>query len=138
VSNVDTLRYQDNSDENLFVDDAGTGNLVYTTIASDHAISIERLTPDFDFLGADGESSSSGPIGVPNTEAPAAFKQGGIFNVAFDFCCCCCGSVSEVTVHSAPSPLGPYAAVSTLGLDYSGNRTATHQPLTLGPVPGHG
>ena len=54
---VNTTRYQDNGDENLFVDDNGEGYLIYTSIANNHGISIERLSHDFYLtLGAQGSS----------------------------------------------------------------------------------
>ena len=41
------LLHTDNGDENIFVDDDGTGYIIYTSLSVGHSISIERLTPDF-------------------------------------------------------------------------------------------
>jgi hypothetical protein len=113
VSDVSTLRYDDNGDQNLFVDADGTGYLIYTSIALGHSISIERMTSDF--LGTEGESGSSGPIGDSFVEAPVMFKRNDVYFASFGSCCCYCEEGSELTVYASSSPLGPYAATSGLG-----------------------
>ena len=114
VHNVNTTQYKDNGDENLFVDDDGTGYLIYTSIAQGHGISIEKLTPDF--KGTLGARSSSGIFGVKLSEAPALFKRQGVYYAVFGTCCCYCGAGSEVNVYtSTTGALGPYTKRTSLG-----------------------
>ena len=58
------LRYSDDGDENIFVDDDGTGYIIYTSLAEGHSMSIERLTPDF----LNSTLVSSGTFGDSNVE----------------------------------------------------------------------
>ena len=114
VHDVNTTQYKDDGDENLFVDDDGTGYLIYTSIAQGHGISIEKLTPDF--KATLGASSSSGVFGANLSEAPSLFKREGMYYAVFGTCCCYCGSGSEVNVYtSARGPLGPYTKRTSLG-----------------------
>jgi len=111
------LRYSDNGDENLLVDDDGTAYLIYTTLSHSHGMSIERLAPDYlSSLGATDPSQSSGIFGDSNVEAPAVFKRGGIYYAVFGSCCCYCGGGSVVSVYSAPSALGPYTKRNALAV----------------------
>jgi hypothetical protein len=115
------LRYQDNGDENLLVDDDGTAYLIYTTLSHSHSMSIERLADDYlTSLGATDPSQSSGIFGDSNVEAPAVFKRHGIYYAVFGSCCCYCGSGSVVTVYtSIAGPLGPYTKRTTLAASSS-------------------
>ena len=113
VSKVDTLQYTDNGDENIFVDDDGTGYFVYTSLEKGHSVSVERMLPNYN--GTQGAAGSSGVIGDPNVEAPMMFKRNGTYYVVFGRCCCYCGSGSTVSVYTAASPLGPYTKRSSLG-----------------------
>ena len=110
------LRYQDNGDENILVDDDGTAYLIYTTLSKGHSISIERLSPDYlTSLAATDPTQSSGVFGDSNVEAPAIFKRENIYYAVFGSCCCYCGSGSVVTVYTSTSgPLGPYTKRSVL------------------------
>ena len=116
VANKDiALRYQDNGDENLLVDDDGTAYLIYTTPSHNHGMSIERLAPDYlTSLGATDPAQSSGIFGDDNVEAPAVFKRAGVYYAVFGSCCCYCGSGSVVSVYTAASALGPYTKRSVL------------------------
>ena len=109
------LRYQDNGDENLLVDDDGQGYLIYTTLSHGHSMSIERLAPDFlTSLGATDPTQSSGIFGDSNVEAPAIFKRGETYYAVFGSCCCYCGSGSVVTVYTSSAVLGPYTKRNAL------------------------
>jgi len=110
------LRYQDNGDENILVDDDGTAYLIYTTLSKGHSMSIERLSPDYlTSLAATDPTQSSGVFGDSNVEAPAIFKRNGIYYAVFGSCCCYCGSGSAVTVYtSSAGPLGPYTKRNVL------------------------
>ena len=100
------LRYQDNGDENIFVDDDGTGYVIYTTLSAGHAMSIERLSPNM--TTSLGASASSGTFGDGGVEAPAMLKRNGIYYAVFGACCCYCGAGSQVSVYTAKAALGPY------------------------------
>ncbi len=114
VLNVTTTQYQQDGDENIFVDDDGTGYLIYTSIAQGHGMSIEKMTPDF--KGTLGASASSGIFGLTFSEAPMIFKRQGIYYAVFGHCCCYCESGSEVTVFtSTTGALGPYTQQTSLG-----------------------
>jgi beta-xylosidase len=100
------LRFQDNGDENIFVDDDGTGYVIYTTLSQGHAMSIERLSENF--TTSLGAAASSGTFGDAGVEAPMMFKRGAIYYALFGSCCCYCGSGSQVSVYTAAAALGPY------------------------------
>jgi hypothetical protein len=101
------LRYDDNGDENLFVDDDGAAYVIYTTLSHGHSMSVERLTPNF--TASLGAAASSGLFGDGNVEAPALFKRGATYIALFGSCCCYCGGGSPVKAYTASSPLGPWA-----------------------------
>ncbi len=98
------VRHERPGDHGLFVDDDGVGYLIYTSIAQKHAISIERLTPDF--LASSGEGS---PILSHGDEACTLFKRGAIYYALFDTTCCFCPQGSGAQVVTASAPLGPYS-----------------------------
>jgi len=127
VANV-PLRYDDNGDENLLVDDDGTAYLIYTTLSHGHGMSVERLAPDYlSSLAASDPSQSSGIFGDGGVEAPALFKRAGVYYAVFGSCCCYCGSGSVVSVYTAASALGPYT-----------KRGALAAPAGAGAVPPFG
>jgi len=113
TAQVNTLAYSDNGDEGLFVDDDGTGYLIYTSISIGHTISVEQLTPDY--LNTLGKAGSSGPVGSGNQEAPIMFKRNNIYYLGMGGCCCYCGGGSAITIFTATSPLGPYTSRTSLG-----------------------
>lgn len=113
--NVTSLGHvTDNGDLNLFVDDDGTGYIIYTNIhPAHHAMSIERLTPDF--TESLGSRASSGIFGERYVEAPMMFRRGAFYYAVFGRCCCYCEAGSVVTVYTSTSPLGPYVQRQSLG-----------------------
>ncbi len=114
-------------DFSLFVDDDGTGYLIYTVVVRKstdptlrHQIIIERLTEDY--LGGTGEAS------VPlawNCEAPAMFRRNGTYYALFDNTCCWCRAGTGCRVYTAGAPLGPYAYRGDI------NRTADADPRRI-------
>ena len=111
------LRYTDNGDENVLVDDNGDAYFIYTTLSHNHGMSIEKLAPDYlSSLGATDPSQSSGIFGDSFVEAPALFKRGAIYYAVFGSCCCYCGGGSVVSVYTSPSALGPYTKRSVLAV----------------------
>jgi hypothetical protein len=64
------------------------------------------VTPDL--LGPKPGGGVSPQIGGPNNEGVLMFKRDGLYYVAFGQCCCFCAGGTNVEVHVATSPLGPY------------------------------
>ncbi len=87
-------------DFDIFVDDDGSGYIVYAAYRYMH---IEQLTPDFYY--STGKSYKFDEYFV---EAPVFLKRNNIYYVLFDWCCCYCLQGSGVLVHIANNPLGPY------------------------------
>jgi hypothetical protein len=90
-------------DGSLFVDNDGTAYYIYTDIANDYAVRIERLTADF--TDSTGLGSSYLAFG---TEAPLLFHRKDLYYVMVATLCAACPQGSEVAVETSPSPLGPY------------------------------
>ena len=65
-------------DLGLFVDADGAGYVIYTSIAKDHAISIEELTDDY----LASTRRNSGVLGT-GCEAPVLFKRQGTYYCPF-------------------------------------------------------
>eukprot|EP01116_Phalansterium_solitarium_P010020 TRINITY_DN24401_c0_g1_i1.p1 TRINITY_DN24401_c0_g1~~TRINITY_DN24401_c0_g1_i1.p1 ORF type:complete len:347 (-),score=107.94 TRINITY_DN24401_c0_g1_i1:115-1155(-) len=115
-TNVSTLAYANTGDFSLFVDDDGQAYVIYTAhivgYTPNHRMSVERLTPDY--IATVGSSGNSGFFGNTFVEAPALFKRNGIYYAVFGQCCCYCQGGGNVIVHSATSPLGPYAELNAI------------------------
>lgn len=120
IANPDVrLKYSDlgTGDHGLFVDDDGTGYLVYTAVnlskmkVSDtapsevlnHRISVERLSDDY--LSSTGENSG---FIAGNCESPSMFKRNGTYYLLTDNTCAFCPQGSGARVYTARSPLGPF------------------------------
>lgn len=93
-------------DFDLFVDDDGTGFVIYTC---GHVMGIESL--DAQFLGSGGAVSPLFPSYF--VEAPVLFRRGAVYFALFGWCCCYCRQGSGVMVHTAPHPLGPWTLVNS-------------------------
>lgn len=93
-----------NGDHNLFVDDDGTGYVVYTEWAQGNGdMVIEQLTPDY--LSGTGRYAR---LGVWRTEAPSMFKRNGRYYLVLgDPNCAYCPTGSFY--YTATSPLGPWS-----------------------------
>ena len=91
-------------DGTLFVDDDGTGYYIYTDIANDYALRVERLTSDF----TDTSSHGSDFIGF-GVEAPLMFRRNNLYYILAGTLCASCPQGAEVGVEISSSPLGPYA-----------------------------
>jgi beta-xylosidase len=100
--NVAILRSKP-GDLGLLVDDDATAYLIYTSIADDHAISIEKLSDDY--LSSTRQNSG---VLARDCEAPVLLKRGKTYYALFDYCCCACPQGSGVRVYTAAKPLGPY------------------------------
>lgn len=102
----------------LFVDDDDTGYYIYTAIAQNHAVRVERLTPDF--LGSTGQVSD---VLASGCEATSMFKHDGRYYALFDKTCCFCRTGSGARVYVASAPLGPYTEEENI------NRKADQTPI---------
>jgi hypothetical protein len=92
----------------LFVDDDGTGYLIYTLISASnssirHSVSVEKLTDDY--LASTMENSG---FIAGNVEAPAMIKRKGIYYVLFDNTCAFCPHGTGIRVYTSDSPMGPF------------------------------
>jgi predicted GH43/DUF377 family glycosyl hydrolase len=122
-------------DHGLFVDDDGTGYIVYTApnLAKmtptepkeivNHRVSIEKLTPDY--LGSTGESSG---FIAGNCESPSMFKRNGTYYLLTDNTCAFCAAGSGARVYTATSPLGPYTYRGNINVE--GTTTDVASPWT--------
>ncbi len=91
-------------DGSLFVDNDGTGYYLYTDIANDYALRVERLTADF--TDTSGQTSSFIGYGV---EAPLMFRRRDVYYILAGTLCAACPQGAEVAVEMSSSPFGPYA-----------------------------
>jgi hypothetical protein len=107
-------------DLGLFVDDDGMGYLIYTSIAKNHGIFVERLADDY--LSSTQENSGLLATGC---EAPVLFKRQGTYYALFDDCCCFCPGGTGARVYTAAKPLGPYTWKGGLNI----NRDAKGVPI---------
>lgn len=92
-----------NGDQNLFVDDDGTGYIIYTHYLPTYHLWLERLTPDF-LSGAGGASQ----LPISSVEAPALFKHAGRYYVTYSDpgCSFCAGTgTSVVSTGSLSQPV---------------------------------
>lgn len=115
-----SMRHERPGDFGLFVDEDDTGYLIYTSIANQHAISIERL--DSDFCASTKEGS---PFLANGSEACALFRRGETYYALFDTNCCFCPQGSGAQVFTADTPFGPYT--------FRGN--INRHPTPCGDVP---
>lgn len=129
-----SLRHAQPGDHNLFVDDDGTGYLIYTSIIGDgvdrHAMSVERL--DAEFTGSTRVGSATLDRKV---EAPAMFKQNGDYYAVFGQTCCFCTEGSDARVFRAKSPLGPFEKVGEINRDPAGNLIVPGQQTDVATIP---
>jgi hypothetical protein len=108
--------YNNSADDNLFVDDDGTAYIAHTCRSCATHIIVEQLSDNYTYaLGATDPTKRSDPVGPGGTEAPALFKVGSTYYLTMTPLCCYCVTGSPTLAYSAPSPLGPYTALPSLG-----------------------
>ncbi|HUA68386.1 MAG TPA: hypothetical protein VMA13_07535, partial [Candidatus Saccharimonadales bacterium] len=102
-------------DFGLFVNDDGTGYIIYNFCPAKfdlsvkvepithHQICVERLTSDY----LSSTLKSTQPI-AGNVEAPAMFKRKSLYYLLFDNTCCFCDDGSGARVYTGSEPMGPY------------------------------
>eukprot|EP01116_Phalansterium_solitarium_P009479 TRINITY_DN23637_c0_g1_i1.p1 TRINITY_DN23637_c0_g1~~TRINITY_DN23637_c0_g1_i1.p1 ORF type:complete len:367 (-),score=110.95 TRINITY_DN23637_c0_g1_i1:137-1237(-) len=88
----------------LFVDDDGTGYVLYSSLSADHKQSIAKLTPDY--LGLSGENYGLFPDRY--VEGSGLFKRNGVYYVMYGSCCCFCRGGSGQVVYTATNITGPW------------------------------
>jgi hypothetical protein len=104
VANMDEpLTRKSKGDHNLFVDDDGTGYIVYTSPHDDFRLVVEKLTPDY--LHGAGETSA--PI-YSEVEAPCMFRRSPYYYILCGATCCFCPKGAGAQVFRSTHPLGPY------------------------------
>ncbi|MGH7942164.1 MAG: family 43 glycosylhydrolase [Limisphaerales bacterium] len=91
-------------DGSLFVDNDGTGYYIYTDIANDYALRVEKLNPDF----TDTSHHGSGFIAY-GVEAPLMFRRHDLYYILAGTLCASCPQGAEVAVEMSSSPFGPYS-----------------------------
>jgi len=111
-------------DGSLFVDDDGTGYLIYTSISEGYTVRVERLTPDY--LKSAGESSAALAAGA---EAPILFRRNKLYYALCGPRCTFCPQGSDVLVFMASSPLGPFVEAPNI------NRHPKADALTVHAAP---
>jgi hypothetical protein len=117
-------------DLGLFVDDDGTGYLIYTSIQRQHGISIERLADDY--LGSTQQTSG---ILAHGCEACAMFRRNDLYYAVFDNCCCFCREGTGARVYTARSPLGPYTLRGNINRDEKGKPIIAAQQTHIARLP---
>jgi Glycosyl hydrolases family 43 len=105
-------------DGSLFVDNDGTGYYIYTDIANDYAVRVERLTADF----TDSSGQGGGYVGFGN-EAPLLFRRNDLYYVLVATLCAACPQGSEVGVEISSNPLGPYVFAGEINHQFGNDRT---------------
>lgn len=100
----ETGAYADVDCNGLFVDDDGTGYVIYTSIDADHRASIEKLTDDFTHT----TRQNYGLFPDHYIEGAVLFKRGGMYYVAYGSCCCFCRGGSGLVVYRSTSIQGPW------------------------------
>ena len=94
-------------DLGLFLDGDGAGYVIYTSIASGHRVSVERLSDDF----TNTTRNNSGLLPFPGGcfESPALFSRGGtIFALSAPCCCNCVEGSTVMALRSTGGPFGPW------------------------------
>ena len=128
-----STRFASPADESLMVDDDGAAYLIYSPRETNHTTAVDRLSDDYtrslavgEAAGAPWETPSgncSGAFGSRHVEAPALFRREGAANgvatyyALFGAQCCFCPTGTNIEVHTAPSPLGPWTAAGEIGRD---------------------
>jgi len=119
-------------DGSLFVDDDGSGYYIYTDMADNYAVRVERLTPDF--LDASGKASN---IMARGAEAPVLFRRKNLYYALCGPLCPDSPRGSEVQVFASLSPLGPFSTRPSANIN-RGSLDANSALITNRPgaVPG--
>lgn len=114
----------------LFVDDDGSGYYIYTAISDDHAVRVERLTPDF--LASTGQVSD---VIARGCEATSMLKHAGLYYALFDTTCCFCKEGSGARFYVAANPLGPYTLKGNINRDARGQPIVPAQQASIARIP---
>ena len=113
-------------DGTLFVDDDGTGYYIYTDIANDYAVRVERLTEDFNDTSGHGSRFI-----VYGAEAPLMFRRNNLYYILAGTLCASCKDGAEVGVEIASSPLGPYTFAGEINHQSGNDTTQASSDTTL-------
>ncbi|HPS54785.1 MAG TPA: family 43 glycosylhydrolase [Sedimentisphaerales bacterium] len=124
------VKHEKPGDHGLFIDDNSNAYLIYTSIANDHGISIEKLSDDY--LSSTLDSSG---IFAKECEAVSMFKNNGIYYAVFDKCCCFCPEGTGAMVYTAKSPLGPYKLQGNINRNDSNQVIIAAQQTHIATIP---
>ena len=137
-----TTRFASPADESLLVDEDGTAYIIYSPRGTNHTTAVDRLSDDFTRSLAAGEApgapwgqpsgNSSGAFGSAHVEAPALFRRvdaagRATYYAMFGAQCCFCPNGTNIEVHTASSPLGPWTAAGEIGTNASAFSTGAQQ-----------
>lgn len=115
-----------NGDQNLFVDEDGTGYVVYSEWArSGGDLVVERLTPDY--------RSGTGQhvrLGTRHSESPSLFKREGRYYVTASTPPNAAYGTSATSYWTAPGPLGPWSSPRKISANSCGG-----QPFHVSELP---
>ncbi len=123
-------------DHNLFVDDDGTGYLVYTSIENGggapepdnhHGVSVERLGETYTRSLKDNSG-----IFVSAVESPSMFKRAGRYFCVVGRCCCFCPQGTNAAVYVADHPLSEWRLAGEINLSPSGEAGRDLSPIVPG------
>jgi len=89
----------------LFIDDDGSGYVLYSSEDQDHRHSIDALTPDYTGI-VPGKNGGLFPDHY--TEGGVLFKRNNTYYVGYGSCCCFCRGGSGWVVYSSSSLAGPW------------------------------
>jgi Glycosyl hydrolases family 43 len=115
-------------DGTLFVDDDGTGYYIYTDMANDYAVRVERLTADFTDTSGHGSHFI-----VYGGEAPLMFRRNNLYYILAGTLCASCKQGAEVGVEISSSPLGPYKFAGEINHQSGGDTMQASSETALEP-----
>jgi hypothetical protein len=88
----------------VFIDDDGSGYIIFSSPNHNHSVSIELLSPDL--LSSTKKLVATLPDIM--VESPSLFRRNGIYYATYGSCCCACRAGSGQVVNWATSPYGPW------------------------------
>lgn len=133
VVSVPTL-HAAGGDLGLFLDSDGAGYVIYTSIASGHRVSVERLTDDF----TNTTQNNSGLLPFPGGcfESPVMFARGKtIFALSAPCCCNCAEGSTVMALRSTGGPFGPFVPAGVSAANLAVAPPPAESPSTMAQIP---
>ncbi|WP_428386786.1 family 43 glycosylhydrolase [Mucisphaera sp.] len=120
-------------DHNVFVDEDGTGYLIYTSIMETpdghHHMSVDRL--DESLTASTKENSGTFAAYV---EAPAMYRHNGYVYTIFGKTCCFCPAGANAEVYRAETPMGPWQRVGEINRAVDGRIIVPGQQTDIATI----